>query len=112
MVELPVDAMGLATVAVRVFARAVAEPNLDHLDLDLPSIEAARGEISLRVEQAMASTFEELVAHCRRPVEIAAYFLALLELVRWGLIEVEQRDWLAPISVRRRLDPTIPEGLT
>jgi chromatin segregation and condensation protein Rec8/ScpA/Scc1 (kleisin family) len=102
--------VGLAKVAARVFARAVAEPDLDHLDLDLPSIEAAIAEISSRVEQAAASTFEDLVAHCSRPVEIAAYFLALLELVRWGMIEVEQRDWLAPISVRMRLDPTTPES--
>jgi segregation and condensation protein A len=110
MVELPVDSVGLAKVAARVFARAVAEPDLDHLDLDLPSIEAAIAEISSRIEQAAASTFEDLVAHCSRPVEIAAYFLALLELVRWGMIEVEQRDWLAPISVRMRLDPTTPES--
>jgi segregation and condensation protein A len=112
MVELPVDCVGLAKVAGRVFARAVAEPDLDHLDLDLPSIEAAIAEISSRVELAAVSTFEDLVAHCSRTVEVAAYFLALLELVRWGMIEVEQRDWLAPISIRMRHDSTAPESLT
>ena len=109
-VDLPVDANGLAKVAGRVFARAVAEPDLDHLDLDLPSVEAAIAEISSRVEESLNSTFEELVAHCRRPVEIAAYFLALLELVRWGMIEVEQPDWLSPIAVRRRTEATTTEG--
>ena len=46
------------------------------------------------------STFEELTAQCTRAVEVAAYFLALLELARWGLIEVSQDDWLAEIVVR------------
>ena len=36
-----------------------------------------------------------------RPVEVAAYFLALLELARWGLIQVSQEDWLHEIVVRR-----------
>ena len=109
-VELPVDAVGLAKVAGKVFARAVAEPDLDHLDLDLPSVEAAIAEISARVGEAVASTFEELVAHCHRSVEVAAYFLALLELVRWGMIEIEQSDWLAPIEVRRRPEAVPVEG--
>jgi chromatin segregation and condensation protein Rec8/ScpA/Scc1 (kleisin family) len=33
---------------------------------------------------------------------VAAYFLALLELARWGLIEVSQDDWLSEIVVRHR----------
>lgn len=110
MVEIPVDKVGLAKVAGRVFARAVAEPDLDHLDLDLPSVEEAIAEISARVEAAVHSTFEELVAHCHRSVEIAAYFLALLELVRWGMIEIEQSDWLGPIEVRRRAGAVATEG--
>ena len=34
-------------------------------------------------------------------VEVAAYFLALLEMARWGLVELAQDDWLAEIEVRR-----------
>ena len=48
------------------------------------------------------STFEELTAQCTRAVEVAAYFLALLELARWGLVEVSQDDWAAEIVVRDR----------
>jgi chromatin segregation and condensation protein Rec8/ScpA/Scc1 (kleisin family) len=40
-------------------------------------------------------------------VEVAAYFLALLELARWGLIEVTQADWAAPIEVRHLDDGNI-----
>jgi chromatin segregation and condensation protein Rec8/ScpA/Scc1 (kleisin family) len=93
---------GLAVLAFKVFAREGAEPDLDHLDLDLPSVEAAIQEIRARVTDETMSTFEELTAECTRAVEVAAYFLALLELARWGLIEVSQDDWLSEIVVRDR----------
>jgi chromatin segregation and condensation protein Rec8/ScpA/Scc1 (kleisin family) len=99
---MPLDADGLAGLALSVFARAGAEPDLDHLDLDLPSVEAAIGEMRARVAELTMASFETLVEHCTRPVEVAAYFLALLELARWGLIEVSQEDWLAEIQVRDR----------
>lgn len=102
MVELPVDASGLAQVAATVLARREAEPDLDHLDLDLPSIEEAITDLRRRVEEATLSSFDELTDHLNRPVEVAAYFVALLEMARWGLIEISQQDWLSGIEVRRR----------
>ena len=101
-VSLPVDTQGLAEIAARVFTRADAEPDLDHLDLDLPSVGAAIDELRTRVEALTVSSFEDLTEHCERPVEVAAYFLALLEMARWGLIEVSQDDWLSGIRVRHR----------
>ncbi|HEU5114050.1 MAG TPA: segregation/condensation protein A [Acidimicrobiia bacterium] len=99
---VPIDIDGLAGLAFKVFSREGAEPDLDHLDLDLPSVEIAIQEIRARVTDETMSTFEELTAQCTRSVEVAAYFLALLELARWGLIEVSQDDWLAEIVVRGR----------
>jgi segregation and condensation protein A len=99
---VPIDVDGLAVLAIRIFSREGAEPDLDHLDLDLPSVEAAIEGIRARVTNQTMSTFEELTAECTRTVEVAAYFLALLELARWGLIEVSQDDWLSEIVVRDR----------
>lgn len=99
-VSLPVDADGLAALAGRVFARATLEPDLDHLDLELPSVELAIEDLRERMRQSTISSFEDLTEHCRRPVEVAAYFLALLEMARWGLIEVSQADWMSNIEVR------------
>ena len=79
-VELPVDARALADLASRVFARPTQEPDLDHLDLELPSVESAIDEIRARVQSETIETFDNLTEHCRRPVEVAAYFLALLVL--------------------------------
>jgi chromatin segregation and condensation protein Rec8/ScpA/Scc1 (kleisin family) len=31
---------------------------------------------------------------------VAAYFLALLELARWGILSVQQESWEGPITIR------------
>ncbi len=90
----------LGRLAERVFARTHDEPDLDHLELDLPSVEEALTDLRLRVEMLAETTFEEMVDHCERKVEVVAYFLALLELARWGMVTVSQEDWLAEISIR------------
>ena len=106
-VELPLDAEGLAMLADKVFSRAAIEPDLDHLDLELPSVERAIEDLQRRVRQVTVASFDELTEHCSRPLEVAAYFLALLEMARWGLIEVSQEDWLSSIDVRHREDPAV-----
>ena len=98
---IPATPEEVALIAQKVFARAVLEPDLDHLDLDLPSVESAIDDLQERVQMETVASFEDLTEHCRRPVEVAAYFLALLELARWGLIEVSQADWASAIQVRR-----------
>ena len=98
-VKIGIDRTGLAAIADRVLTRSF-EPNLDHLDLDLPSVELAVADIRLRVENAVALTFEDVVERCTRKVEVAAYFLALLELAKWGFVEVSQETWLSPIEIR------------
>ena len=100
--EVPVDSDGLASIAAKVLSREGAEPDLDHLDLELPSVEEAIDRIRDRVTELTMTSFEVLTEHCTTPVEVAAYFLALLELARWGLIEVSQDDWLADIRVQHR----------
>lgn len=106
-VTMPVDADGLAGLADKVFSRAAREPDLDHLELDLPSVETAIEDLRERLRLETMSSFDDLTDHCRRPVEVAAYFLALLELARWGLIEVSQVDWAAPIEVRHLDDADV-----
>lgn len=97
--HLPVDAAGLAAVAARVFADAGREPDVDHLDLELPSVQDAMLDLQDRMVEAVESDFERLVAHCRRSVDVVAYFLGLLELSRWGILRVSQKDVLSPITV-------------
>ena len=99
-VTIPVDPAGLSAIFERLLATRAEEPDLDHLDLDLPSVQSAIDELRSRVADAVETSFDDLVSHCTRKVEIAAYFLAVLELARWGMVEVAQEDWLDAIQVR------------
>ncbi len=107
-VDVPVDLAGLAVIAARAIHRRRDEPDLDHLDLDLPSVESAMEDVRLRVEQLAETTFEDLVDHLTRKVEVVAYFLAVLELARWGLVSVSQSDWAARIEIEHQ-DGVMPE---
>lgn len=100
VVMVPTDAIGLARIAAAALAGDRNEPDLDHLDLHLPSVQAAIDELRVRMTEEITASFDNLVDHCRRPVEVAAYFLALLELARWGLVEMTQTDWMSEIRVR------------
>lgn len=100
-IVIPASQEELALIAGKVLARATLEPDLDHLDLDLPSVEMAIEDLQERLRLATVASFEDLTDHCRRPVEVAAYFLALLEMARWGLIEVSQADWTSQIHVKQ-----------
>jgi len=98
-----VDASRLAELATELFESATAEPDLDHLDLDLPSVADAMADLRTRVAEEVETDFSHLVSHTERPVEVIAYFLALLELARWGVVEATQNGWLAEIQVRAKV---------
>ncbi|MDH3500087.1 MAG: segregation/condensation protein A [Acidimicrobiia bacterium] len=101
-VRITVTAEEFAAIAVRATAPRPTDPDTDHFDLDLPSVNDAVGDLRARVAQEIDTTFDDLVEHCNRRVEVVAYFLALLELARWGAVELSQTDWLSTIAVRHR----------
>lgn len=76
------------------------EPDLDHLDMELPSVAEAAEDVRIRVAAEAASTFDQLVRHCTRRVEVAAYFLAMLELARLGVVSIRQPELFSDIIVR------------
>ncbi len=99
--DIPLDVTleEFGRLAVRVFNAPEPEPDLDHLDFDLPSVDDAIVDIARRVEADAHTHFDALVEHCGRPIEVVAYFLAMLELARWGVIRVGQDDPAARITV-------------
>jgi hypothetical protein len=102
-VRVGLDAGGLAALADRVIGRRT-EPDLDHLDLDLPSVGLAIADVRRRLAADVETDFDDLTGHLRRPVEVIAYFLAVLELAKWGLLEASQDDLDAAIRIRRTGD--------
>ena len=101
-VRIGVGAADLAVVAERVFTRAAGRVDLDHLDLDLPSVGDAIADVRRRIADELEADFESLVADRRSPLHVIAYFLAVLELARWGMLEVRQPEPGDPITVTRR----------
>ncbi len=98
-VNLGVDLGEFLAIAERAFREAPDEPDLDHLDLSLPSVGEAIDDVRIRVAAQAETEFASLVAHCDRSLDVVAYFLALLELARWGVISVSQEHRDAPIKV-------------
>ena len=99
-VIVPVGADELAVIAQRAFTTPIDDPDLDHLDLDLPSVQDAMIDLQGRMASVVTSDFEDVVAHCNRNVEVVAYFLALLELARWGIVRVNQDRPEGSIHIR------------
>jgi segregation and condensation protein A len=97
--ELPIDGPGLATLAHLVFADEGDEVDVDHLDLELPSVQEAMIDLQDRMALLIETDFESLVDHLSRSRELIAYFLGLLELARWGIVRVSQEDRRSPIIV-------------
>jgi len=98
-VKLGVDLAEFTAIAERALREATDEPDLDHLDLSLPSVRDAIDDVRMRVAALAETEFETLVAHCDRSLDVVAYFLALLELARWGVISVSQDHRDAAIKV-------------
>jgi segregation and condensation protein A len=94
----------LAGLASRMLERR-REPDLDHLDLDLPSVAAAISEVRFLLAGEIETDFDRIVADANRPREVVAYFLAVLELARWGLIQARQEDSRATILLRHLKNP-------
>ena len=102
--RLTVTPTELASIAHRALAPKPVDPDVDHLALGLPSVDAAINDVRVRIGQELESSFDRLIESCTRRVDVVAYFLAILELARWGVIEVSQADWLENIEVRYRSD--------
>jgi hypothetical protein len=98
-VILNIDAHGLATIAEMVICAPAIDPDVDHLDLDMPSVQDAMLDLQTRMATIISSDFDDVVSHCTRDVEVVAYFLALLELARWGIVRVSQEEPNAAIAL-------------
>jgi len=84
---------------VLAFTTLDLDPDVDHLDLELPSVQDAMVDLQERMATSITSDFDDVVAHCTRDVEVVAYFLALLELARWGIVRVSQDEQFDRISM-------------
>ena len=99
-VRVPIDVHGFAELAQRVLLRSQEVPDVDHLDLDLPSVSDAIADLRRRIDAEIETDFARLTSHLSRPMDVVAYFLAVLELARWGLVEARQEHIDSMITLR------------
>ena len=99
------DPVSLAELAKDMMSRASAAPDLDHLALDLPSIEEAIDRLWHLVSQIGESSFEELSDRCADRVEEAVWFMGLMELARRGEVKISQTAPQRDIKIRPRAGP-------
>ena len=97
------DSENLVDLLTELLSRSPSIPDLDHLAMDLPTVEEATAELWRMIGKVGDSSFGALALHCADRVEQAAWFMGLMELVREGKVRVSQSAAHNSISVRRSM---------
>ena len=91
-VEYLIDEDKLKNIANEVFHRYKTIEGFKHIDKDLPDLQDAIDELLKVVDQRLNTSFESIVNDLDSEKEAIAFFLALLEAVRWGFIKADQEN--------------------
>ena len=79
-------------VAIEVFERYKTIEGFRHLDKDLPDLQKAIDDLLQVVDKRLNTSFESILNEVNSEKEAVAFFLALLEAVRWGFIKASQNN--------------------
>lgn len=99
------DPEELAELVGGVMARIAAVADLDHLALDLPTVEEATARLWKLIEDAGESSFDAVSQACADRVEEAAWFMGLMELAHGGKVLVSQEEPQGAILIRALSPP-------
>lgn len=99
--EWHVSADYLAMLAAQALTRKAPEITLDHIHAPLVSVESQVRVLHDRLVVGDSMSFTQLCADAHDAPTVVARFLAVLELVRRGELNVEQPSPLAPFVVTR-----------
>ena len=91
-VEYLIDEDKLKNIANEVFHRYKTIEGFKHIDKDLPDLQEAIDELLKVVDQRLNTSFESIVNDLDSEKKAIAFFLALLEAVRWGFIKADQEN--------------------
>ena len=79
-------------VAIEVFDRFKTIEGFKHIDKDLPDLQKAIDDLLQVVDKRLNTSFESILNEVNTEKEAIAFFLALLEAVRWGFVKANQND--------------------
>ena len=91
-------------ISVEVFNRYKTTQGFSHIDKELPDLQAAIDDLLQIVDKRLNTTFEELLSTVDSSQEAVAFFLALLEAVRWGFIKAEQTNINKDIIIEKNYE--------
>ena len=91
-VEYEINKDKFNEVAVEVFDRFKTIEGFKHIDKDLPDLQKAIDDLLQVVDKRLNTSFESILNEVNTEKEAIAFFLALLEAVRWGFVKASQND--------------------
>ena len=91
-VEYEINKDKFNEVAIEVFDRFKTIEGFKHIDKDLPDLQKAIDDLLQVVDKRLNTSFESILNELNTEKEAIAFFLALLEAVRWGFVKANQND--------------------
>ena len=91
-VEYLIDKDKFLSTSNEVFRRYKTIEGFKHIDKDLPDLQKAIDNFLYEVDSRINTSFEEIINELDTTEEAVAFFLALLEAVRWGFVKAEQES--------------------
>ena len=91
-VEYEINKDKFNEVAIEVFDRFKTIEGFKHIDKDLPDLQKAIDDLLQVVDKRLNTSFESILNEVNTEKEAIAFFLALLEAVRWGFVKAIQND--------------------
>lgn len=91
-VEYLIDRDKFLSTSNEVFRRYKTIEGFKHIDKDLPDLQKAIDNFLYEVDSRINTSFEEIINELDTTEEAVAFFLALLEAVRWGFVKAEQES--------------------
>ena len=91
-VDYLIDRDKFLSTSNEVFRRYKTIEGFQHIDQDLPDLQKAIDNFLYEVDSRINTSFEEIINELDTTEEAVAFFLALLEAVRWGFVKAEQES--------------------
>ena len=91
-VEYEINRDKFNEVTNEVFERFKTIQGFKHIDKDLPDLQKAIDDLLQVVDKRLNTSFESILNNVNSEKEAIAFFLALLEAVRWGFVKASQND--------------------
>ena len=95
-----IDLSQFETIAEEAYNRYSTIKGFTHIDKDIPDIQVSIENFIKKVNLDIYDTFEDIIVKGTYK-DAVAYFLALLETVRWGILRAEQTEFDGSITIKK-----------